>query len=552
MGESPKVSLKLIIMVVILMLCFAETIPTIMSQQKPKPLTLWSKEVGSGYTWKIINYLSPQSQDLELLCIIENDIYSIDYDNGKIFWEKIFDYGVIDAMPIRQVDSACEDVIVATGSKVDRLSGSTGNVLWEVTLDYSLLTLSNGFPLDFNDDGVEDVAVADRNGNIYVLSGVNGNLIWKYSTGKQASHGYVIFIRSGSSWNIIAYIEDTLFALDKNGVLLWSKYIGTYPLQPLPQQRALARSYDTNGDSVEEVFVATRTNGIYLLSGANGETLWSKPIADIFSISLPVADINGDGVRDIAVSTTSGYIYMLSGINGEVLWSELFNVESPVIYITNDMNDNGFRDFVITDFLGDKALLIESSNGEILWEYIVDAPLEIIGTIRENWKYYDADGDSLEDVPLGIKNTNTNEGIITLLSGGKVIVTSTVTSVTTITTTTTATITSTLTTTYTSYTTSIVYSTSTTTETVTKTETKSASPTTTTVTVTVTHTKTYTKTKEKPLTKYVTTTKTEYITTTRTAFKEGVLIKNPDTAFAASIMMILASTLIAIIIARKR
>ncbi|ROL59573.1 hypothetical protein D9V87_04845 [Bacteroidetes/Chlorobi group bacterium MS-B_bin-24] len=187
---------------------------------------------------------------------------------------------------------------------------------------------------DIDGDGkLEIVFGCYRNdGNIYVLNGEDGSLLWKYSTAVGSTEGC----------NDVAPL---LYDIDKDG---------------LP----------------EVIVPSSCTPKTYCFSGKTGEVLWSVPTRG--SDSPPtVADIDNDGEDEILHGEFGGYVICINARSGSVEWELAVDLNSwiqtaPTIL---DLNGDGALDFVVATWNFDKKDCIFAFNGKDqkkLWSYPVN------------------------------------------------------------------------------------------------------------------------------------------------------------------------------------
>jgi hypothetical protein len=197
-----------------------------------------------------------------------------------------------------------------------------------------------------------DVLVGTTTGNVYVLSGDNGSVIWQTNIGS-------VFIEdarvvsdvneSGTRDILISGIAPNVYVLEgSNGQVIWSNNTGGNIL-------GIAQLGDMNGDAVPELGTASLNNLIHVYDARTGNTVFSysfggggtstaaehlEPIDDIdFNGNLEFVAGSRDG-RIIAFSGgTEGIPVELSSFNATVTGSDV-----NLMWTTaSEMNNRGFE-----------------------------------------------------------------------------------------------------------------------------------------------------------------------------------------------------------------
>lgn len=128
---------------------------------------------------------------------------------------------------------------------------------------------------------------------------------------------------------------------------------------------AIGGGRDVDGDGIPDVALSIDpqfgSGTIEMRSGATGALLWARTgaISGEFAGSiLMIDDVNGDGAAEVAVVSTpsspppfamTGGLALLSGANGQTIWSTLNAASyfrSPHIASAGDWNGDGYEDIV--------------------------------------------------------------------------------------------------------------------------------------------------------------------------------------------------------------
>jgi len=215
-----------------------------------------------------------------------------------------------------------------------KLLWSYVNDEWDAEVRFDILD-------DVNGDGIEDILVSDCNteNKLLVISGKDGSVIWSknYPT-KIRIDGFDDVNEDG--------IEDT--------ILFWDEY-----------------------DSISNQTDIT----IELLSGSNGEKIWSKKISYEGEYWAGVqgihSDLNGDGIEDILIEAESWeqdvtVLHALSGKDCLKLWERTFDgFVHGYCYAWNDLTGDGIYDFAVSSYARannvGKLFIIRGSDGYVEW-----------------------------------------------------------------------------------------------------------------------------------------------------------------------------------------
>jgi hypothetical protein len=544
LSKYPKQFFK-ILLVSIIVLCslipyFAEvfTIPQAQTQGSPK--VLWVSRVPSEGTVWFISYAIVQNE-LVAYVLSSGGITFLRLSNGDILRHVNTNITALFALPILYYDNQLNlnaDIIAGAGDYLFRISSINGSIVW--TRKLSSGVTSGTFLDDVNEDRCWDILVGDSSGNVYLVSGREGSLIWSKNIDSAPIIGIAgMYVYSGSestNW--------TVSALKSDGTLKWAKKIGV-GIRPILYESYIDSGIDVNGDGYGDVVIATRSS-VIMLSGYDGSILWTKPMSVRVTKTLVTSrDFDGDGIYDVILGTRDG-VYLLSGISGNVIWSKplgyVFSIDN---FYEVDLNNDGYSEIIVATDKG--AYALSGKNGDVVWSY---KPASLTTSVEVSWIHSseeDIDGDGYRDVLVG-----TNDGYIIALSASNLTTTTTPTITTvTITSTITSTVVSptTITTAYTITNTATVYVTSPLTTTITSPYTTTIAqtvPTTITTTLHKTETQTLTTTAAMPTTIIV---KETIYTSTATITIE--LFSERTIALGISLVMIAVSTLVRLRLRRR-
>ncbi|OFV68322.1 MAG: secreted protein containing Periplasmic copper-binding [Candidatus Syntrophoarchaeum caldarius] len=222
------------------------------------------------------------------------------------------------------------------------------------------------------------------------------------------------------------------FSLHGNAELLW-KYENKKEYSHLD----LAWIGDVNGDGVSDIIVSdswNTTGKLLLLSGKSGFTLWNKSYGREIEIAGPIGDENEDGIDDVIIysrnynkSNNETYLAMdlISGVDGNTLWSKtIARTERWGGWGTaheNDLNEDLINDitfrwncWVGMDHSISLIEAISGKDGSEIWQSKI-----FEGDFRRciPRELPDLNGDGIGDYIASTYSYDTNAGNVTALSG---------------------------------------------------------------------------------------------------------------------------------------
>jgi len=218
-------------------------------------------------------------------------LYCVDLENGALRWEKgPYVYQVRDTETYLAVPSLLsgrksdfnndgfEDLIIADSSYIYVIDGYTGSIIRSIPFSNLRLAVVD----DFDNDGKFELIAESQNGTLIAFSLPDGKELWeiKISLDKlnQANRLFTVPIDSNNSLkDILVLRNDTYILIDPiKGTIIFEKDV-LNELNALGISDALANS---NSDSIKE----------YLLYE------WTEPV---------ITDLNSDGKNEIVVSVYS-------------------------------------------------------------------------------------------------------------------------------------------------------------------------------------------------------------------------------------------------------
>ncbi len=269
------------------------------------------------------------------------------------------------------------DVVIGTtgGNEfVYALDGLTGSKLWE---HGDSINFSNGDIMgvdvsrDWNNDGVPDV-LASASGNestgdgrfsVFLLNGVNGNLMWQINQASQQKLKYMVASTDfgGAAGSRVGTLNEVI-GFDKAGQIVWTFLTAGTPwtVREIP---------DIGGTPSSDVLVGTTTGNVYVLDGQTGQVLWSTSIGNVFiEDARIIPDVNNNGTPDILISGINPNVYVLEGTTGQYLWGNHTGGNILGIGVLGDLNGDGAVE-VATASLNNLLHVYDGRGGQMLFTY---------------------------------------------------------------------------------------------------------------------------------------------------------------------------------------
>ncbi|MEM1703846.1 MAG: PQQ-binding-like beta-propeller repeat protein [Zestosphaera sp.] len=332
---------------------------------------LWSVLIPDTTIWFISYIFRYNSFGGPALYVVHSNGVNVYTFNGDLIWRLN-----TSTTPIVQHIFTTDyktDIIVCDGNIVSRRDSSNGQVVWQKVLGSQITALYSYE--DVNNDGTWDVLVGDSNGNVYVLNGVNGNIIWSKNLGASPVNG-VSFLRISNTLGVVAYAGKGPSKVDvylQDGTLLWSKSISSGISIVFWPRTYIATYFDLNADGYDEIALIT-DSAIMAFNGRTGDELWTKALSvrphTIWRVS---EDLDGDGIYDLIVGTRQG-IYAVSSASGSTVWYLNLNYISFIDPYYQDIDKNGYSNAVVAS---DNLYIIDLKQGNITWTFNEISPTAV-------------------------------------------------------------------------------------------------------------------------------------------------------------------------------
>ncbi len=303
------------------------------------------------------------------------------------------------------------EIIAATSDRVTVLGASDGKPLWYYAVDGTIKAVGAG---DFNNDNVTDVAAgggAEHIGtppnpgkSVWTLKTVISPVLWEFPLGTYGNAVAVDNLNGDDYMDVVAVtsVDDRAVAVNGvNGNELWT-WTSTANLY-------CVTTGDFDNDGQVDVAVAGDDERITAIRGNDGSEMWqfTTPTNQLYRKCLVAADLNSDDNVDVIGGCDNGTVYAVNGATGLELWSTPVGAAVGEVRLAQ-MNGAGPLDVVVavgTGASGEKVVVLDGSDGSLLWDYICPEGVEHVVVC-------DVTGDSVPDVAAAITPFGTKQVIM--------------------------------------------------------------------------------------------------------------------------------------------
>ena len=355
-----------------------------------------------------------------MIFILNFSSYDISYsqDLGDVLWEIQIPNNPGTTLQDKQIRSLKQipdvngdnvnDVVAATGNYwTICYSGINGAMLWSYSTYFG--SINSGSVeweeamaiADINNDGAYEVVIGCGGGNemIYALNGSNGSVIWSYGDVIGTSDGDIEAVNIRYDFNNDG-INDVLASASgvTNG--------GRHAAICLNGLNGEVIFYKTQPEPFTDDIIATESGGAvgvnnngapYKVTGldTNGNSVWSYTSAGNTWSLKEIPDINGDSLKDIiGLGGFTGYIFTVAGNTGSQIWAHnLSSSNNGKISLFDDADGNGFMDISLS--APQIAYRIDSKTGNTIWSNTLGSSY-----IRGIDNTGDVTGDSIDDIVI--------------------------------------------------------------------------------------------------------------------------------------------------------
>jgi outer membrane protein assembly factor BamB len=355
-----------------------------------------------------------EDNDLDLIVgneYVDNYVYAFEGDTSTPMWVSEELAGFPRDLSFGDViGNNFKNIIVATYDRVQILNATNGMKDWYYAV-YGTIRMTGC--ADFNNDGILDVLCSGGAGivnhdpaqAIWALETTEDSpILWEFDAEENGNAVAIDNLNGDIYMDVIGVTSnDKAWAIDgETGNQLWN-------------WTAVGNIYsvttgDLDGDGQIDVAVAGYDNMVTALYGNNGTMIWqfTTPTDYIGRKCLQSTDLNNDGNNDVIAGSEDGTVYAINGNNGTSFWSKsgLGSIEEVELA---QMDDYGPLDVVTVD--GIKAIMINGSNGDTLWEYDQNT------AYAKHIEAFDLDSDGALDIAIGVPKMGATLGRLIMVDG---------------------------------------------------------------------------------------------------------------------------------------
>jgi hypothetical protein len=301
-------------------------------------------------------------------------VFNTGYNNnntGSVTWE--------DGMQIRDdVDGdGVQDVVIGCAGgneEVYTISGRTGKQIWVYgdSVSYSDGDIEEvRVDRDYNGDGIKDILVsASGSGSgsggrhsVICLDGINGNVIF-YTILPAEFTGDVVATSFGGAIGTASGSQYPVKGFNNSGSLTWT-YNTTGKIWTM-------KEFPTIGiDTVKEIIGNYGfSGGLFCIAENDGSVNWVKTLGSSNNGRIQMLDdLDSNGYTDFTLYGPQT-VYRIDSKTGNTLWSNpLGSSYLRGVDFLSDINGDGKRDILISTQQPGKVLVLDGTNGNILFTY---------------------------------------------------------------------------------------------------------------------------------------------------------------------------------------
>jgi outer membrane protein assembly factor BamB len=235
--------------------------------------------------------------------------YAFDW-GGNLQWS-IGVGGDVEGAPALEdfnADGVLDVCFTTEAGEVYVVDGKEGFVMWRIQVDYkpkwtypsSRAFMASPTLVDINRDGIRDVVVGSRNGSVYALNGKTGEAIWTFRTQAPSGVFSSVFAKDGKLYATESYSR--AYRLNGKG-----EVEKTYELSREGQGALFSSPVVTPKDTLVIGSAGDRQHrGVWIQTKTKREFHSIGPV----SATPIIADIDGNGELDIVVLTENGWLYV--------------------------------------------------------------------------------------------------------------------------------------------------------------------------------------------------------------------------------------------------
>ncbi|NLP10615.1 PQQ-binding-like beta-propeller repeat protein, partial [bacterium] len=232
------------------------------------------------------------------------------------------------------------------------------------------------------------VTVVTNPGKVICLDGRSGSRLWDYSMPAEVDWGSTAPVAADMNGDgvvelVVADRTGNLICLSDDGSLQWSARCDG----GLNSAPALA---DINADGEMEILLGSAKSPLICFSHT-GQELWRAPQSAGSGSSPVVTDLESDGAPEIVVGIEDGLaVYSRTG---KRLWHHRMKKPVHDAIAVADIDDDDRKEIVVADLFGHVACL--EDNGAVKWTANAEQ------RVRRSPAIADIDGDSVVEILIG-------------------------------------------------------------------------------------------------------------------------------------------------------
>jgi outer membrane protein assembly factor BamB len=352
--------------------------------------------------------------DLDLVVgneYVANYIYAFEGDSSTPMWVSEELGGYPRDMAFGDViGDGYKNIVIATYDRVQILNATDGTKVWYYAVGG---TIRGAGCADFNNDGILDVLCSggaeivghDPGKSVWALKTTEESpILWEFDADEYGSAVAIDNLNGDIYMDVIGVTSnDVAWAVNgETGVELWH-WTATDNVYSVT-------TGDFNGDGQIDVAVAGYDNIVTALYGNTGSIMWqfTTPTNYIGRKCLQSTDLDNDGKVDVIAGSKDGNLYAINGNTGTELW-----IQTEVTAVNEvelaQMDGYGPLDVVTVD--GNKALVINGSTGNVLWQYDQNT------AYANNVEVFDLNNDGYQDIAIGVQKMGATPGRLIMVDG---------------------------------------------------------------------------------------------------------------------------------------
>lgn len=254
------------------------------------------------------------------------------------------------------------------------LNGEDGSLLWKYsTADGDVEGCNDVAPLILNVDTADPpkiIVPSSCNPKTFCFDGNTGNLIWVAPTRGSDSPPTIGDIDNDGKYEILhGEFGGYVICLDAlTGTVEWE-----IPVDKNSWIQTAPTLVELDGDGLLDFVIATwnfdQKDSVFAYKGSNHQLLWSRPIHNHIYHGTAVADLDNDGKPELVLGSYNDTLYCLNGEDGSLLWKFFGGAGyfgAPAVIADID-NDNQCEIIAVSSYI----VYSISNEGKEKWRYVI-------------------------------------------------------------------------------------------------------------------------------------------------------------------------------------